>query len=155
MRKPSRCYVNMGVAILIHLSLDSLTSTALWSCAELSFGVIGACLPSLTALFLTLIGKRPSRSRRHSLYTSRRRDGVTRDAEFNRIAGRLDGITQSESLELVSGSWNDQGDPTNMREDFRSILVTHRVDQVMSRKMDRVSRAEEVGVVTDASKGDI
>lgn len=67
---------------------------------------------------------------------------MTRNADFNRIAGRSDGITQFESLELVSGGYNDLGDPTDMHEDSRSILVTHRVDQVVSRKTDQVPRAE-------------
>lgn len=135
--------------------LDSLTSTALWSCAELSFGVISACLPSLTTLFLTLLGKRPSRSRGHSLSLSRRRDGVTRNDESNLIAVETDRITRFGSLELVTGSYPDLGDPNYVHEDAGSILVTHRVDQVMSRKMDQLSRAEEVGMVADGSKGDI
>lgn len=80
---------------------------------------------------------------------------MTRHDESNLIAVGMDRITRSRSLELVTGSYHDLANPTYVHEDAGSILVTHRVDQVMSRKMDQVSRAEEVGVVADASKGDI
>ena len=45
------------------------------------------------------------------------------------------------------------GDLTCADENAGSILVTHRVDQVTSKKSDHTSPAVEVMVVTDASAG--
>lgn len=122
--------------------IDTSTLPQLWSCVEVSSGVISACLPSLITLFLVLLGKRPSSFRHHSVSFRRHRDGKIRNAEFSRMADATDGDACSQSLELASGIRRDPNNLTNLAEIWGSILVTVEVDQV-SERIDQVPRPAE------------
>ena len=75
---------------------------------------------------------------------------MTRNAEFNRLANATDAHAATQSLELGTGTYHIMDDMTYIHENAGSILVTHRVDQVTSRKVDQVPQAEGVGLVADA-----
>lgn len=108
------------------LASDTSTMPQLWSCVEVSFSVISACLPSLTTLFLALLGKKPNSFRNNSVSFSRQRAGKKRVTDFGRI--------------------------THVPDGDGSILVTHRVDQVTSKNSEHVRGAEQVGVVANATR---
>ncbi|KAL9133326.1 MAG: hypothetical protein Q9175_005495 [Cornicularia normoerica] len=137
------------------LVLDTSASPQLWSCVEVSFGIISACLPSLTPLFLILLGKRPARSKNYSSTFRRHRDGNSKHAEFNRMADATDGVACSQSVELIIRNRDASDDLYNLHESGEPILVTHEVDQVRDRKTNGVPEADQVGVAADASTWNI
>ena len=137
------------------LVLDTSTFPQLWSCVEVSFGVISACLPSLTPLFLLLLGKRPTRSRHSCFIFSRSRTGKTESAGFNRMAEAADGDARSQSLELAIRDLSASDDLAVRDVIGGSILVTSRLDQVTNRNSVRVLEAERLGVLSDASAWNI
>ena len=119
--------------------LDTSSLPQLWSCVEVSFGIISSCLPSLTALFHLLLGKRLSSFGQNSGYSSRSRDGSIRTAEFNRIADMMDGKRRSYGLELV-GIRHSTNDLSSLDESWGpgTILVTRQVHQVTEKKIDQI-----------------
>ena len=135
------------------LVLDTSAPLQLWSCVEVSFGVISACLPSLTPLFLILLGKRPAGSRQTSFSFRRQRAGEIRTAESYHMADSTRGQARSQSLELMIRDRNANDRVDNLNGSWRSILVTRQVDQVIDTHADRLPRAEQVAVIADASTG--
>ena len=133
------------------LASDTSTMPQLWSCVEVSFGVISACLPSLTTLFLALLGKKPNSFRNNSVSFSRQRAGNIRVTDFGRITHVPDGDAYFQSLEPGTRNF-DSDSVTHLFEGNGSILVTHRVDQVTSKKSEHVRGAEHVGVVANATR---
>ena len=111
------------------LASDTSTMPQLWSCVEVSFSVISACLPSLTTLVLALLGKKPSSFRNNSVSFSRQRAEKKRVTDFGRI--------------------------THVPDGDGSILVTHRVNQVTSKNLEHVRGAEQVGVVANATRSSV
>ncbi|KAF6218708.1 hypothetical protein HO133_005250 [Letharia lupina] len=105
----SACIASI-VRLVVLLDVDSedlmYTSTLaqLWSCVEVSAGVISVCLPSLTTLFLLLLGKRPSNSTHHIISTDRHRDGKIENAECSRTLHATDETLWLQSLELMWAS---------------------------------------------------
>ncbi|CAF9937742.1 hypothetical protein IMSHALPRED_000525 [Imshaugia aleurites] len=116
------------------------TLPQLWSCVEVSFGVISACLPSLTTLFLTLIRKNPNSFRHRSVSFGRHRDGKIRNTEFGRIVDATDGNARPQGLELRAYDYGDY--LTNQDRSGSSILVTREVDQVSEMEANEVAEAE-------------
>ena len=133
------------------LASDTSTMPQLWSCVEVSFGVISACLPSLTTLFLALLGKRPNSFRNNSVSFSRQRAGKIRVTDFGRITDVPDGDAYFQSPKPSTHN-SDNDSVTNLFEGDGSILVTHRVNQVTSKKSEHVRGAEQVGVVANATR---
>ena len=123
----------------------------LWSCVEVSFGVISACLPSLTTLFLAFLGKKPNSFRNNSVSFSRQRAGKIRLTDFGRITDVPDGDAYFQSLEPGTRD-SDNDSVTYLFEGDGPIMVTHRVDQVTSKKSEHVHGAEQVGVVAHATR---
>ena len=123
----------------------------LWSCVEVSFGIISASLPSLTTLFLALLGKRPNSFRNNSVSFSGQRAAIIRVADFGRIMDVPDGNAYSQSLELRTRNANNHS-VTNLFDGEGSILVTHRVDQVKSKRTENVRGADQIGVVANAMR---
>ena len=96
------------------LASDTSTMPQLWSCVEVSFSVISACLPSLTTLFLALLGKKPNSFRNNSV-SSRQRAGKIRVTDSGRITHVPDGDAYFQSLE--PGTCNSDSDSvTNLFE---------------------------------------
>ena len=134
---------------------DTSSPPQLWSCVEVSFGVVSACLPSLTPLFLILLGKRSPNTKKYSFYSWKRRDGNMWNAEFNRMADATDREGRSQSLELIIRDRNAGDDTYNLEGSRGPILVTHEVDQVRSKKTSGSPEVDPVGVVADASTWNI
>ena len=134
---------------------DTSSPPQLWSCVEVSFGVVSACLPSLTPLFLILLGKRPPNTKKYSFSSRKQRDGNMRNAEFNRMADATDSQGRSQSLELIMRDRKAGDDTYNLEESGGPILVTHEVDQVRSTKTSEDPEVDRVGVVADASTWNI
>lgn len=100
---------NPPTSCKLHLTLlDTIKYATLWSCAEFSCGVISACLPSLTILFLTLLGQRPSNCRHQSVAFNNHRNGNKRGAPFRRQRDATNGNAYWQSLEM--GTFNADSD---------------------------------------------
>ncbi len=129
---------------------DTSTLPQLWSCVEVSFGVISACLPSLTTLFLALLGKKPSSSRRHSVSLGRSRIGRRGNAEFSRVMDTTDDGGYSQSFQLAKYRADSNG-VTEGGGNPGSILISSRVDHTTSTDSMEEPALEDVGAAVDAS----
>lgn len=109
---------------------DTSTLPQLWSCVEVSFGVISACLPSLTPLFLVLLGKRPVSSRPNTFSFNRSRVARIRNADNYHMADAMEGVARSHSLELIIRDRNASDGIDELDGSWGLILATRQVDQV-------------------------
>ena len=78
---------------------------------------------------------------------------MTRNGEFDRNADTMHAQVVSQDPALDTGSYHVMDDLTSAHETAGSILVTHRVEQVTSKKTDHTPPGTEVEVAADASAG--
>ena len=71
---------------------------------------------------------------------------MTRNGEFDRNANTMHAQVVSQDPALDTGSYHRMDDLTCAHETAGSILVTHRVEQVTSKKTDHTPPATEVEV---------
>lgn len=164
--------------VLFDIKRNDLTYTSslpqLWSCVEASFGVISACVPSLTPLFLLLIHKTPTRMRQkrsfpytHSNHKPNGGGGrglnIAKANQFNRLGDSADGgggpHAMSQSLELIileEEQREQNSDSTTSATGVveSNIVVTSQLDQVTKERADDSSGAENWGVQAHAGVWD-
>ena len=142
----------------VPLTLDPDTSSLpqLWSCVEVSFGVIAACVPSLTPLFLLLFSKSHTRLRKQPYsYENSKQNRPSKVAAKN--FSRLDPSNRSHSLELImmDGRQGETSDVTGVGEAIgeSDIVVTSQVDQVSKERVAE-GAGESFGVQAHARAWD-
>ena len=134
---------------------DTSSLPQLWSCVEVSFGVISACVPSLTPLFLFFKSKIPSHGHKYpsSYGPHGHRSSGNAKSHLNRIAkfgefGESD--PQSTSLELIMR--HPDGNPaigteraSRMGLTDGEIIVTKQINQTSRERLEGTEeRASDV-----------
>ncbi|KAL8784508.1 MAG: hypothetical protein Q9195_009018 [Heterodermia aff. obscurata] len=144
---------------LFDIKRDDLTYTSslpqLWSCVEVSFGVIAACVPSLTPLFLLIFNKSHTRLRKQPYsYENSKQNRPSKGVAKN--FSRLEPHDRSHSLELImmDGQQGESSEVVGVGEAIGGgdIVVTSHVDQVSKERVAEGS-GETFGVQAHASSG--
>lgn len=124
---------------------------------EVSFAVIGACIPSLTPLLLMLFKKRPLISLRSTPQHPQQRNRRVRPAVYGRMPDLDESNQRSHSVELIVRGQNScdkvgniDGDK-NQENSVPGIMVTRQMDQVSEEKSRDPSGTQYFGVIADAS----
>lgn len=137
-------------------SADTSSLPQLWSCVEVSFGVIAACVPSLTPLFLLIFSKSHSRLR-HQPYSYENSKQKRPSKATAKNFSRLDPRKRSHSLELImmEGQLGESSEVVGAAETIgeSNIVVTSQVDQVSKERVEEGS-GERFGVQAHARAWD-
>lgn len=156
------------LVVLFDIKRNDLTYTSalpqLWSCVEASFGVISACVPSLTPLFLLLIHKAPTRMRQKRSFpythSNKPNNGRAKANQFNRLGDGAEGPhAMSQSLEMIileeeQREREQNSNSTSGGAVESNIVVTSQLDQVTKERADDSSGAESWGVQAHAGAWD-
>ena len=138
-----------------HENIGTSALPQLWSCVEVSIGVISACNPSLTPLLLMLIGKYHGGSKRSNVSSSRHRETKSKTVQLDRIENLGKHHPDSQSLELILRSHNINIDRTNasssIEDGIPGIMVTHQINQVSNLRSQQSNHAQGAVVATAAS----
>lgn len=123
----------------------------LWSCVEVSFGVISTCIPSLTPLVLMLFGKRST-----TPYSSRRKERIrrTRTTDLDDVADLEDNQSGTQSLELIMQRCqrNTEMNVSGVsRQADQGILVTHEIDQTSNSSLHQGCTRNNLSFETDVT----
>ena len=138
---------------------DTSALPQLWSCVETSFGVVAACIPSLTPLILLVFGKLPRSNTPYTPAHDHIKNPVSRShrtakGKFNRITDLVESNPQIQSLELImqqpQGSSTEDGKMVHQRPLENEILVIKQIDQT-SRERSENRAGDALGV--DSSAG--
>ena len=107
---PVGCFVGWIDRLGYWTNTGTLPQPVIWSCLELSFGLIGACIPSLMPLLLVVIGKRKLGS--NSRPSEYNKDGLDRSksSKFNRMI-------DSDEIHLDENVTQPGSDPQLSRSD--------------------------------------
>ena len=134
---------------------DTSSLPQLWSCVECSFGVIAACVPSLTPLFLMLFNKAPARSRPQPYsYENSKQNRPSKNirASFTRLGTGSTSHPIDQSLEMIMLA-GQKGHAESSTEDHgemeSNIVVTSQLDQTSNERVDLVG-SEIFGVQAQA-----
>ena len=137
------------------MTLDTSAMPQLWSCVETSFGIISACIPSLTPLYTILFGKPSSSTPHSSPQRSQYRDHRARAADIDRITALDESKYPSQSLELMLRNHNvvDRSvvlrDGKDIEDKTPGIIVTRQIDQTSENTSSQPSEREGFGITAD------
>ena len=138
---------------------DTSALPQLWSCVETSFGVVAACIPSLTPLVLIAFGKLPKSNTPYTPSHDHIKNPVSRchrtaKGKFNRITDLVESNPRIQSFELTmqqpQGSSTEDGKMAHQRPLENEILVIKQIDQT-SRERSKNRAGDSLGV--DSSAG--
>ena len=124
---------------------DSSAVPQMWSCIETSFGVVAACIPSLTPLILLMFGKLPNANRAYTPSYDHAKKPVsqsprTAKGNFNRIADLVESDPHSQSLELLmrqpQGSTAEDTKMVEQRALEHEIVVIKQIDQTSRERVE-------------------
>ena len=124
---------------------DSSAVPQMWSCIEASFGVVAACIPSLTPLILLMFGKVPNANRAYTPSYDHAKNPVGRSprtvkAKFNRITDFVESDPRSQSLELMmrqpQGSTAEDTKVADQRALEHEIVVIEKSDQTSQERVE-------------------
>jgi hypothetical protein len=136
---------------MVRVNIGTLTQPVIWSCLEISFGLISACIPSLMPLLLILTGKRMLDSgQKVGQYDNRGREQL-KSSRFSRMKDQ-DGILLDEHQQLSSSTPNTIDDGACLESNTKPsrILITNKI--VQSHEMvDPLSLRKEESAIIPSS----